>query len=368
MINIRKDLSRILDACKVDLSSKKYTIVVFGAGNTSILYQDCFTREGILPKYYVDNDPVKQGTLFCETEVISPNKLHKLWASGKIDEPAVFICSAIISTVKSIKNQLNILNIKTFTMDSYLYSRHKNEILEVFDCLADDFSKETYAQLIFSRIQNNEIPENIIRDNQYFELKQFRLRSDAEVFVDAGAYVGDIIENYLSIKSGVFKKIYAFEPDDRNYQAMIHRIERLRKEWAIEEDRIVPILAGVGEKRDILSISSQKSGSASPEANFCITSSLESDRVDIYSLDDYFSGIKVSFIKADIESFEFNMILGATQIIQRDKPLLAICMYHSASDMYSIPLLIKKILPQYTLSIRHHYSDHLETVLYAYLK
>lgn len=366
MLNTRNTLKHVLDDRKIELSLKTYDIVIFGAGNTSILYQNCFAREGIIPKYYIDNNPLKQGTYLGEVEVISLKKLCELRENNKINEPVVFICSAITSTIKSIKEQLALFNIESYTIDNYLFSKHIDEILETHDILADNFSKETYAALIISRIQNIEIPEHIVRNDQYFDLKQLRVRSDAEVFVDAGAYVGDTIENYLNIKSGVFKKIYAFEPERRNYNAMLYRIERLSKEWAIEKDRIVPVLAGVGEKRDSLSISTPKSDCASPGANFCTTSAPDSEKVDIYSLDGFFENIKVSFIKADIEGFEYQMLLGAIQIIRRDKPLLAICIYHSASDLYAIPLLIKNIFPDYQLSIRHHYTDHLETVLYAY--
>lgn len=147
---------------------------------------------------------------------------------------------------------------------------------------------------------------------------------------------------------------------------MLNRFERLSKEWAFSIDRIVAVPAGVGEKSGTLNMLPQESDCASIGANLRAESTPESENVQIYSLDDYFADKPVSFIKADIEGFEYQMLVGATQIIQRDKPLLAICIYHSASDMYAIPLLIKNILPDYALSIRHHYGDHLETVLYAY--
>lgn len=366
MINSRDMLCEVLDSCSINVNTKNCELVVFGAGNTSVLYQNCFVREGITPKYYIDNNPLKQGLFLGGAEIISPKKLCELWHGNIIFEPIVLICSAVISTIMNIKDQLDALNINSYTIDNYLFSRHKNEILSVFDSLADDFSKETYTALICSRIRNSEIPENIVKDNQYFCLKQFRTRSNAEVFVDAGAYVGDTVESFLQVKSGVFKCIYAFEPESRNYQAMQTRFKRLSKEWAFSIERIVSVPAGVGEKGGTWSMFPQESDCASIGANLRSESTPESKHIRIYSLDDYFADKPVSFIKADIEGFEYQMLVGAAQIIQRDKPLLAICIYHSASDMYAIPLLIKSILPDYALSIRHHYSDHLETVLYAY--
>ena len=51
--------------------------------------------------------------------------------------------------------------------------------------------------------------------------------------------------------------------------------------------------------------------------------------------------------------------------IQRDKPKLAICIYHKPEDMTEIPLYIKSLVPEYKLYIRHHSNRYGETVLYA---
>ena len=74
-----------------------------------------------------------------------------------------------------------------------------------------------------------------------------------------------------------------------------------------------------------------------------------------------------TFLKADIESYEYKMLQGAREGIKKYKPLLAICIYHNAVDMYTIPLLVKKILPEYKIAIRHHLDDLSETVMYAWI-
>jgi len=51
------------------------------------------------------------------------------------------------------------------------------------------------------------------------------------------------------------------------------------------------------------------------------------------------------FTKADIESYEYQMLLGAAEAISARKPKLAICIYHNAVDFVQIPLLIKKTVP-----------------------
>ena len=49
------------------------------------------------------------------------------------------------------------------------------------------------------------------------------------------------------------------------------------------------------------------------------------------------------------------------------KPVLGICLYHKFSDLWTIPLYIKKIVPEYKIYIRHHTDIYLETVCYATL-
>lgn len=60
-------------------------------------------------------------------------------------------------------------------------------------------------------------------------------------------------------------------------------------------------------------------------------------------------------------------IWGAENGLRKYRPLLAVCIYHNAVDFYSIPLLIKRILPEYKLAVRHHLDDLSETVVYAWI-
>lgn len=75
----------------------------------------------------------------------------------------------------------------------------------------------------------------------------------------------------------------------------------------------------------------------------------------------------MSFLKADIESYEYQMLLGAEKGIKKFRPLLAVCIYHNAVDFYSVILLIKKMVPEYHFAVRHHSENLDETVLYAWI-
>ena len=74
-----------------------------------------------------------------------------------------------------------------------------------------------------------------------------------------------------------------------------------------------------------------------------------------------------TFLKADIESYEYNMLLGAKNTIKTYMPKMAICIYHNAVDFYSIPLLINLYSKDYKMSVRHYTGSISDTVLYAYM-
>jgi len=343
-----------------------YSIVIFGTGNTSVLYQKCFENEGIKPVYYLDNNESKQGNTFHGVQIISINRLNEL--QSNFNKPIIIlICSTNILTCFEIQKQLNEYRFKYSKIDAFIFSNNKEKLLSVMEMLEDDFSKEVYYNMINSRINNLPVNEKIVNFEQYFTLPQFLKRSENEIFLDIGAYVGDTIEIYINKKSGVFKKIYAFEPDEKNYMALKYRVERINKEWGLDFDKIEIINAGVGKETEKVHFTSQNENNSRIGGSFSNDINNDSKEVTIYSLDDYFKEQKVSFIKADIESYELDMLKGAENVIKRDKPLLYVCIYHNASDMFTIPLFLKSVCSEYKIKIRQLVFDCAETIMYAYI-
>ena len=83
------------------------------------------------------------------------------------------------------------------------------------------------------------------------------------------------------------------------------------------------------------------------------------------ALDEALSGERVTFIKMDIEGAELSALRGAKKIIQQQKPILAVCIYHGVGDMLNVPTYIKKLVPEYQIYIRHYTNEMFETVCYA---
>ncbi|MBE0664834.1 MAG: FkbM family methyltransferase, partial [Candidatus Aminicenantes bacterium] len=61
---------------------------------------------------------------------------------------------------------------------------------------------------------------------------------------------------------------------------------------------------------------------------------------------------KVTFIKADIEGGEMRMLQGASNIIRRFYPKLAITCYHEANDYREMISFVQGLVPEYRYMLR----------------
>lgn len=96
-----------------------------------------------------------------------------------------------------------------------------------------------------------------------------------------------------------------------------------------------------------------------------VDSDVMAQKISVVALDSVPECQDATFIKMDIEGAEYETLRGATRIIKKNRPILAICIYHSDEDMLRIAELIKTNWPEYRLYVRQHFFLPLETVLYA---
>lgn len=358
---VRAELTRALGR-QFDENRK---IAVYGAGNSSERNVWALT-EGVEdsdfePEYYIDDTPEKHNAQFYGKRVINFEEAHSL-CKGFL----ILICSDVTYTRNSIADSLRrnpIEGAEDFTtLDGYVFCRHSDKVLTVYDMLEDELSKRSYANMILVRMLYAEQDQTLVREKTYYDVPEFTVADESEVYVDCGAYTGDTVELYLSERQGKFGKIVAFEPFGGNFHAMEVRVTRLVQEWGFNKKKIELVQAGIGEKtyKSELKVDNHADGCA-------LSGESAHGDISVITLDNYFKEQIVSFIKADIEGYERRMLCGAENVIQRDKPKMAICIYHSAYDMCRIAPKIKEICPDYRLSVRQHSHDILDTVLYAYL-
>jgi hypothetical protein len=93
------------------------------------------------------------------------------------------------------------------------------------------------------------------------------------------------------------------------------------------------------------------------------------DSIDLVRIDDVLVGetAPVTIIKMDVEGSELRALHGAQKTIVRDRPTLAISIYHNPDDLLTIAQYIKSLVPAYTFYLRSHKSALCDIVLYATL-
>lgn len=337
-------------------------IAVYGAGGIAEMSaESCFCpAEELEPRYFIDDTPEKHGMLFCGKPIINLEEATSLCENFQI-----LLCLGSARVRNIIEQSLQERSIKGaewFTLDEYIFARHAREVISVYDMLEDELSKQTYANMILTKMGKAE--QCFIHADQYFGIPEFKTKQENEVFVDCGAYIGDTVEQYLEERGNMNQRIFAFEPYEKSFQALTDLVTQLKQKWQISDNRIELIQAGIGDKTGRITAKFQHE--EMPDGfSFCGAANDENG-TKVYAIDDYFSKQPTSFLKADIQGFEWNMLIGAEKTIKRDHPKLAICMYHTPCDMYRLALKIREFCPDYRFAVRQHGRDISDTVLYAY--
>ncbi len=225
------------------------------------------------------------------------------------------------------------------------------KLRSVYEMLCDYQSKLIYKTMIEAHYTRNiDVLSRTCGTIQYFSEQDILNFGTEEVFVDAGAFDGDTVEQFINVTGGKYKYIYAFEPDTENFK-------NLKKKNLPNNIKIFN--AGLFNKTDILCFSANKGGSSKVQSD-------GENKIQVYRFDELnIPDREVSFVKMDIEGSELKALKGMEQTILKYKPKLAICIYHKFEDLWELPLYIKKLVPEYKLYIRNYTTYLDEIVLYA---
>jgi FkbM family methyltransferase len=325
-------------------------IAIFPAGNNGqLFFRSMKENFGVEAEFFIDNDPV----------LAAGGVLFKPWESDPDFAKKYFILIATKPLwAKQISSQLSELGIPNISSDAYTATLLWDRAKSIVRLLDDDYSRAAYLGLIWYWL-TYDISLCQSSGNQYFDVVSFS-NSILESIVDLGAHVGSITEEYVKRSFGNCK-IYAFEPDEGNREALELRVKRLKSEWRMEESDLIVVSAGASAKTGDLCFKIMEKSTDS----FLSDSGERS--VKVYALDDFFKDKQPpTIIKADIEGAEQDMLYGSERIIRNYKPKIVISIYHSSHDFVRIVEIIKDLNAAYNFAVRTHSADYLDTVLYCY--
>jgi len=344
------------------LRAAKYTCL-FGAGEIGRAVAYELADAGLKADSFCDNNSELWGkTITQNISCISPHQL----VIDK-DDTRVLITTGYFRQVRA---QLESLGITDLLMVPKLMIRNsqyldrvscasvQENLCRLIDILNDEESKRVLSVIVrnwFGRSDSLHTYGDVATFDQYFPPEIISL-SEHEVFIDAGAFNGDTLTNFLSHVRNRFLHAIAYELDKTCYRQLQGVIQGMN---AAVKERITAYNLGLYDTNGHVSyIDNATSSSINSSAG---------RQGRVVRLDDHLAGATVTFIKMDIEGAEINALRGAERTLTSSVPKLAISVYHQPAHIWEVPLLLKKLVPDYRIYLRHHSTQEFETVCYAVL-
>jgi len=357
-------------------------IAIFGAGTNGLLFSKGMSGTGRVINAFLDQSsklselngiPVlRVGDILKEQDewqifcAIFPHSLNKPSNNTHI-KPEIKLKQLGFTHIYSFYETLQLYPeiIKGYFNENYLWMRPNSDVMidygkieQVRSLLNDKSSKQLLGRWISWR-ETQSMKYYIEPDNacEYFpDDIEGLFPTDPLRFVDCGAYTGDTIVDLYGVWKGEIESVVCFEPDRKNLELLNDTLTRIQTEGKI--GYVYP--TGVGKACSVISFSGGQGSSST------MVMGGEGELIPVVSLDQTVGLSHPNYIKMDIEGAELEALQGAKELIVREAPSLAICLYHKSSDLWEIPLYLHSIQSSYKMDVRTHDHLGLSTVLYCY--
>ena len=334
------------------LAATDKTIVMYGMGNGADKILAACEEKGVTVSDFFASDGFVRGHCFHGKTVKSWSEIKEIYGAEKV----IVLLSFGSSRPEVLENILRIASeaelyapdVPAFgdgLFDRAFFEAHRAEIEGAYALLSDEESKRIF--------------ENVLRFKLTGDI-QFLLRAvsdEEEIFshlvqperitnaADLGAYNGDTARGLLERSEGKIQRIYAMEPDARNFRKL--------QAYAEIENRaeIIPCNVGAWSEKTTLYFDASGNRNASFGSNRSETLAdrpVKLKSVEADTLDNVLNGDKVEYIKYDVEGSEKEALLGSRETILKCYPTLLVSLYHRNEDLFALPLLVKERFPAYT--------------------
>lgn len=336
---------------------KEIPVLLYGFGKGIIQALKMFEKYNLKPIAICDSNQEKLGGHYRGIPVIDFKNALKKYNDFYVFISAPTYAKEIINYLKKYINEEKILFFSNFNQQNK-HKRYMYENIEflrnLYEKLEDELSRTTMIQMFKGWIScDNKYFYDIYRDKQYFPSDIVKLHKE-EVFVDAGAFTGDTIKQFIQQVNNEYKKIYALEPNDICFR----ELDKLKLCYP----KINIIYEGAYNIKGTYGFNNSDDISQSSACLSNDDKNLSKVKVDLI---DNIVKEPITFLKMDIEGAEMMALEGAKNCIIRSRPKLAICVYHKLEDIVKIPRFIMNLGIDYKYYLRHHSYYTGETVFYA---
>ena len=365
-----RDVAEIVSTKQQELRRLKERLgdsyVLFGAGHLGKAALAGLREAGLEPIAFADNNPELWNSQVSGVGVLPPQD-----AVARFSREAIFVVT--VYTSEPVWEQLLGLGVQPISFAELAWN-HPGTLLPhadlelphgIFDAAddvrmalslwEDDCSRQEYlGQLEWhTSLDRSVLPAHLPQREIYFP-DDIVEQSSKETFVDCGAFDGDTVREFLKRRGSSFGQVIAIEPDPMNFQALGKYVATLPEDM---RNRMLAIQSAVGLRKGKVKFTAAGSAASSVGHG--------PQEVDGAPLDELLAAYSPTYIKMDIEGAELDAVAGARGVIERDAPILAICLYHKLEHLWRIPLLIRSFSSAHRLFLRRYADECWELVCYA---
>lgn len=336
---------------------------IYGAGRMGRELLAHLGAQGIEPKAFIDRSAARLA-IVDGVRVITPEAAAREGRSSKVlvalHSPGVDVASVVdhlrqagfgsVRTLWNVCDESDWRPRSPFWLEPHFdWPAHAEAIARTRALLGDEKSRRVFDEQLALRSRGDYAALSVPTPaDQYVPADLARWR-DPMRLVDCGAYDGDTLR-VLNAHGYALEAFIALEPDPANYA-------RLSQAWGHDE-RGRLIAAGAWSSAGALSFRAGEGGAAHLDENGEAT-------IPVVTLDTLCVDFRATLIKMDIEGAESAALDGATRTLARDRPDLAISIYHRVSDLWNIAIAIDDRKLGYRHFLRSHAHNGFDTVLYA---
>ena len=325
------------------LKNTKLPIFIYGMGDGALKIIKVFKEYGISYSGFFASDEFVRGHYF------EGHKVHTLSeVENELDDFVIvlaFACGyeSLIKKVEELSQKHTLIAPDVPVIGDGLFTKQYlsdnfEKIEKVYNLLFDEKSKEVFTRTLAYKITGRIDYIRDISSSPAEAYSDILKPDDNEIFVDAGAYNGDTVAEFIENTNNKYNRIYALEPDKRNFKKLTKNTEAIKN---------IEIINCAAWNEDTTLIFSKNSGRQSMIAK-------QGVEIEARSIDSILNGTDATLIKYDVEGAEREAISGTAKTIKNCKPKLKIALYHRNEDIFEIPLLIKEMNSDYKLYMRKY--------------
>jgi FkbM family methyltransferase len=228
--------------------------------------------------------------------------------------------------------------------------RNLERVAQAAERLADATSREVLLRTCAFRLGvDADYSSYRSSEPQYFNDISLRVLDGRPiVYLDCGAYNGDSYADLVSRAGAPCAQAFLLEPDPGNFLQLVAAVG--------ERPEVVCLPLAAAQTYGILAFSS--AGAASTIGGGEV-------HIAAVAVDELLPGATLDLMKIDVEGAEAQVLRGARKAIARNRPVLAVSLYHKPQDLWELPELLFELCPGYRFHIRQHCFNSFDLVLYA---